>query len=126
MPESQIDWTIEPLNQKSKIAQEYGLLPADARQQKSNKKELPLREQWILNYVNLPACILLASDWFKNNQLLSKLTHAHYRDTVALTQSKYVFVSSNDNRNLRKYIIDFIVKLQMSFQTEQLRNTRPR
>ena len=26
--------TIEPLNQKSQIAQEYGLLPADARQQK--------------------------------------------------------------------------------------------
>ena len=43
-----------------------------------------------------------------------------------LTQSKYAFVSSNDNRNLRKYIIDFSVKLQMSFQTEQLRNTRPR
>ena len=27
------DWTIEPLNQKSQIAQEYGMLPADARQQ---------------------------------------------------------------------------------------------
>ena len=26
-------WTIEPLNEKSQIAQEYGLLPADARQQ---------------------------------------------------------------------------------------------
>ena len=24
------DWTIEPLNQKSQIAQEYGLLPTDA------------------------------------------------------------------------------------------------
>ena len=29
--QSQIDWTMEPLNQKSQIAQEYGLLPADAR-----------------------------------------------------------------------------------------------
>ena len=31
--QSQIDWTIEPLNQKCQIDQEYGLLPADARQQ---------------------------------------------------------------------------------------------
>ena len=28
--------------------------------------------------------ILLTSDWFKNNQLLSQLTHAYYRDTVPL------------------------------------------
>ena len=32
-----------------------------------------------------------------------------------LTQSKYAFVSSNDNRNLRKYIIDFIVKITNAF-----------
>ena len=32
-----------------------------------------------------------------------------------LTQSKYDFVSSNDNRNLRKYIIDFIVKITNVF-----------
>ena len=32
-PQSQFDWIIEPLNQKSQIAQEYGLLPADAGQQ---------------------------------------------------------------------------------------------
>ena len=32
-----------------------------------------------------------------------------------LTQSKYAFVSSNDNRNLRKYIIDFIVKITNVF-----------
>ena len=31
--QSQIDWTMEPLNQKSQIDQEYGLLPADAWQQ---------------------------------------------------------------------------------------------
>ena len=31
--QSQIYWTIEPLSQKSQIAQKYGLLPADARQQ---------------------------------------------------------------------------------------------
>ena len=48
------------------------------------QKRLFLREQWILNYVNFLGCILLASDWLKNNQLLSKLTHAHYRDTVPL------------------------------------------
>lgn len=28
------------------------------------------------------ACIELASDWLKNNQLLSQLTHAHYRDSI--------------------------------------------
>ena len=33
----------------------------------------------ISNYVNFLACILLAS-----LQLLSQLTHAHYRDTVPL------------------------------------------
>ena len=32
-PQSQIDWTMEPLYQNSQIAQEYGLLPADAPQQ---------------------------------------------------------------------------------------------
>ena len=37
-----------------------------------------------LNYVNFLAFIFLAFDWFKNNQLLSELTHAHYRDTVPL------------------------------------------
>ena len=31
------------------------------------------------------------------------------------TQSKYAFVFSNDNRNLRKYIIDFIVKITNVF-----------
>ena len=35
-----------------------------------------------LNYVNFLACIKLASYWFKNNQLLSELTHAQHRDTV--------------------------------------------
>ena len=29
---------MEPLNEKSQIAQEYGLLPADARQQKVSEK----------------------------------------------------------------------------------------
>ena len=32
-----------------------------------------------------------------------------------LTQSKYAFVSSNDNRNFRKYIIDFTVKITNVF-----------
>ena len=45
-----------------------------------------------LNFVNLLACIQLASDWFKNNPLLSELTHAHYREPVPLmskNNSKY-------------------------------------
>ena len=37
-----------------------------------------------LNLVNLLVCIWLASDWFNNNQLLSELTHAHYREPVPL------------------------------------------
>ena len=40
------------------------------------------------NNVNFLACILLASDWFKDNQLLSQLTHSHYRDTVPLSKHK--------------------------------------
>ena len=38
-----------------------------------------------LNYLNLLACILFASDWFKNNQLLSELKHAKYRESVPTT-----------------------------------------
>ena len=60
---------------------------------KIEQKRLPLREQLILNYVNFLACVLLASDWFKNNQLLSNLTHAHYRDTVPLS-NKINFLSA--------------------------------
>ena len=37
-----------------------------------------------LNFVNLLVCIWLTSDWFNNNQLLSELTHAHYREPVPL------------------------------------------
>ena len=39
-----------------------------------------------LNFVNLLACIQLASDWLKHNQLLSELTHAHYREPVPLNE----------------------------------------
>ena len=46
----------------------------------------------ILNYVNFLACILLASDWFKNNQLLSQLTDAHYRDKVPLIVIQYLIM----------------------------------
>ena len=46
------------------------------------QQKRPLREQRMLNYVNLLARILLTSDWFKNNQLLSQLTQAYYRDTA--------------------------------------------
>ena len=35
-----------------------------------------------LNYVNFLVCILFASDWFKDNQLLSELTHAQYCESV--------------------------------------------
>ena len=38
----------------------------------------------VLNYANFLAFSLLASDWFKDNELLSQLTHAHNRDTVPL------------------------------------------
>ena len=36
-----------------------------------------------------------------------------------------MLLSPNDNRNLSKYIIDFILKITNVFQTEQLQNTRP-
>ena len=39
-----------------------------------------------LNFVNLLAYIYLASDWLKNNQLLSELTHANYREPVPLNR----------------------------------------
>ena len=40
------------------------------------------------SYVNFLACSLLASDWFKDNQLQSQLTHAHNRDTVPFSWSE--------------------------------------
>ena len=49
-----------------------------------------MNEQWILNYVNFRAYILLPFDWFKNNQLLSQLTHARYRDTVPLSRKIFL------------------------------------
>ena len=49
-----------------------------------NVRKTPASRTMNLKYVNFLACILLASDWFKDNQLLSQLTHAHYRDTVPL------------------------------------------
>ena len=47
-----------------------------------------------LNFVNLLACIYLASAWLKNNQLLSELTQAHYREPVPLRFSEAEFVTS--------------------------------
>ena len=41
-----------------------------------------------LNFVNSIACIELASDWFKNNQLQSERTHAHYREPVPLRNAR--------------------------------------
>ena len=67
---------------------------------KIEQKRLPLREQWILNYVNFLACILLASDWFKNNQLLSNLAHAYYRDTIPLSANFEKNIYQQWNRNI--------------------------
>ena len=53
---------------------------------------LLLCEQRILNYVNFLARILLTSDWFKHDQPLSQLTHAHCRDSP--------FKGSADRRSL--------------------------
>ena len=52
---------------------------------KSNVRKTPTSRTMNLDYVNFLACILLASDWFKDSQPLSQFTHAHYRDTVPLT-----------------------------------------
>ena len=67
---------------------------------------LPLREQWILNYVNFLGCILLASDWFKDNQLLSQLTHAHYRDTVPLMLLSWTSQKISTKKNLARVEAD--------------------
>ena len=40
-----------------------------------------------LKLCKFPRVQRLASDWFKDNQLLSQLTHAHNRDTVPLSQA---------------------------------------
>ena len=63
-----------------RINMNYG----DIKNATKTSGSLARREQRILNYVNFLARILLTSDWFKNNQLLSQLTHAYYRDTVPL------------------------------------------
>ena len=51
---------------------------------------------------------------YKKSLHLANSYHILFRQEQ-LTQSKYAFVSSNDNRNLRKYIIDFIVKITNVF-----------
>ena len=47
------------------------------------------RTMSLKNYVNFVAFSLLASDWFKDNQLLSELRHAHNRNTVHLILIHY-------------------------------------
>ena len=49
------------------------------------------------------------------HRVFISLTHDILFRQEQLTQSKYGFVSSNDNRNLREYIIDFIVKIKNVF-----------
>ena len=39
-----------------------------------------------LEICKFPRMHLTHFDWFKDNQLLSQLTHAHYRDTVPLKE----------------------------------------
>ena len=71
----------------------------DVLESNKNVRNSPACEQWILNYVNFLACILLASDWFKNNQLLSQLTDAHYRDKIPLIVIQlfnFVYLPFND------------------------------
>ena len=51
---------------------------------------------------------------YKKSLHLANSYHILFRQEQ-LTQSKYAFVSCNDNRNLRKYIIDFIVKITNVF-----------
>ena len=52
------------------------------------------KDSRFLNYVNFLPCILLASDSFKDNQLLSQLTHTHNRDTVPLSSSSIACLSA--------------------------------
>ena len=66
-----------------------------------------MNEQWILNYVNFRAYILLPFDWFKNNQLLSQLTHARYRDTVPLSRKIFFTHPSVSSITSRDFNLDF-------------------
>ena len=56
---------------------------------------------------------------YKKSLHLANSYHILFRQEQ-LTQSKYAFVSSNDNRNLRKYIIDFIVKITNVFSNRAI------
>ena len=62
-----------------------------------------------LNFVNLLACIELASDWLKNNQLMSELTHAHYREPVPLSLIKEQFsrLAKSAASNAFSYFVSF-------------------
>ena len=51
-----------------------------------NVRKTPTSRTTNLNYVNVLKCLQFGCDWFKNNQLLSQLTHAQYRDTVHLNK----------------------------------------
>ena len=57
-----------------------------------NVRKTPTSRTMNLNYVNVLKCLQFGSDWFKNNQLLSQLTHAQYRDTVQTNKIKLGFV----------------------------------
>ena len=51
----------------------------------------------LANNVNFLACILVASDWFENNQLLSQHTDAHYQSPFTVIQLfNYVYLPFND------------------------------
>ena len=72
------------------------------QKQDKNDSRFANNESWIMYYI-LPSCILLASDWFKNNHLLSNLTHAHYRDTVPLSANFEKNIYQQWNRNISYY-----------------------
>ena len=62
---------------------------------KPNVRKYPASPTMNLNYVNFLACISLASDWFRNNQLLSEFTHAQHHEPVPFV---------NKDRKTKHYI----------------------
>ena len=65
----------------------------------------------LANNVNFLACILVASDWFENNQLLSQLTDVHYRDKVpfntVIQLFNYVYLPFNDVSSCQAIMVAF-------------------
>ena len=77
-----------------------------------------------LNFVVLLACIYLASDWLKNNQLLLELTHAHYREPVPLNYLDSFDVPRQNKRDSTESLIFSSLAYAFASRGKRLRRSR--